>query len=201
MSINNPSPDSGTDLSARRGYHQGNLKEVLLEAARRLVAERGPKGFTLAEAARLAGVSPSAPYRHFRDKEALLVELAQRGFAEFGSRMREAATSGGLGAMGPTYLRFARDEPGYYSVMFAWRKPTDDEVETDSSFTALVSAIARAVPEGAGRDHSRLLGLQVWAMSHGVAGLERAGWPPPSSGVPTPERVLGMAVEALIRPR
>lgn len=201
MSTNNTLPGAESDLAARRGYHHGNLKESLLEAARRLVAERGPNGFTLAEAARLAGVSPSAPYRHFKDKEALLSELAQRGYAEFGARMRAAGQEGGLAAMGPTYLRFAREEPGYYSAMFAWRLPKEGEMDTSNSFTALVTAISRAVPDGGGRDYARLLGLQVWAMSHGVAGLERAGWPHPSSGVPTPEKVLGMAVEALIRSR
>lgn len=198
-----PSPDTaadaGTDLTVRRGYHHGNLRESLLEAARRLTAERGPHGFTLAEAARLAGVSASAPYRHFRDKDALLVELGQRGFAEFGKRMRDAATVGGLAAMGPAYLRFAREEPGYYGVMFGWRTPKEGEVEGSSSFSALVNAIARAFPASVEPERARVLGLQVWAMSHGVAGLERGGWPPGSSGVPTPEEVLSMAVAKLVR--
>src|SRR5208283_2699927 len=64
----------------RRGYHHGNLREALVEAALALIAKKGPAGFTIAEAARLAGVSPAAPYRHFRDAEALLAEVALRGF-------------------------------------------------------------------------------------------------------------------------
>jgi AcrR family transcriptional regulator len=191
--------DAGTDLTARRGYHHGNLRESLLEAARRLTAERGPHGFTLAEAARLAGVSASAPYRHFRDKDALLSELGHRGFVEFGQRMRDAAMAGGLVAMGPAYLRFAREEPGYYGVMFGWQQPKEGEVERSSSFSALVNAIARAFPASVDPERARLLGLQIWAMSHGVAGLERGGWPPASSGVPRPEEVLSMAVSNLIR--
>src|SRR5258708_38007642 len=59
----------------RRGYHHGNLREALTEAALELIAQKGPAGFTIAEAARLAGVSPAAPYRHFRDAEALLAEV------------------------------------------------------------------------------------------------------------------------------
>ena len=77
---------------AERGYHHGNLKEALLEAALRLIAEKGPAGFTFADAARLAGVSPAAPYRHFRDREELLSSIAQRGFEQF-----EAVLSAGLG--------------------------------------------------------------------------------------------------------
>jgi len=63
-----------------RGYHHGNLKEALLQAALGLIAEKGAAGFTFADAARSAGVSPAAPYRHFRDRDELLASIAQRGF-------------------------------------------------------------------------------------------------------------------------
>src|SRR6201994_5050959 len=68
---------------AERGYHHGNLKEALLQAALGLIAEKGPAGFTFADAARSAGVSPAAPYRHFRDREALLADVAREGFGRF----------------------------------------------------------------------------------------------------------------------
>ena len=68
----------------RRGYHHGNLREALVEAALALIGETGPAGLTIAEAARRAGVSPGAPYRHFRDAEALLAEVALRGFERRG---------------------------------------------------------------------------------------------------------------------
>lgn len=185
----------------RRGYHHGNLKEALVEAARQLTAERGPHGFTLAETARLAGVSASAPYRHFKDRDALLGELCRRGFAQFGARLGAAASEGGLAAMGQAYLAFAREEPGYYGAMFSWSDPTppDDAEAKDSPFAALVAAIARSMPETRDRDAARLLALQVWALSHGLAGLERAGLPPPGSGAPAPEVVLADAVGRLIR--
>ena len=64
----------------RDSYHHGNLREALVEAARRLIAERGLGGFAFAELARAAGVSPAAPYRHFRDRGALVAELARQGF-------------------------------------------------------------------------------------------------------------------------
>src|SRR5262245_54366005 len=68
-------------------YHHGNLREVLLEAARKLIEQYGPAGFSLTEAARLAGVSPAAPYRHFRDRDALLAEVARTGFDCFAARL------------------------------------------------------------------------------------------------------------------
>src|SRR5258707_5476558 len=69
---------------AREGaYHHGNLREALIKAARELIKEKGPAGFTFADAARSAGVSPAAPYRHFRDLEALLADLARRSFRPF----------------------------------------------------------------------------------------------------------------------
>ena len=77
-----------------RSYHHGNLKEVLLEAARKLIEQYGPAGFSLTEAARLAGVSPAAPYRHFRDRDALLAEVAKGGFERFAARLDMAWNNG-----------------------------------------------------------------------------------------------------------
>jgi AcrR family transcriptional regulator len=196
-------PASTFDPAARRGYHHGNLREALLEAARHLVAERGPQGFTLTEAARRAGVSPSAPYRHFKDRDEVLTELCQRGFALFGQRLQAAASGGvspaeALSRMGPAYLRFAREEPGYYAAMFAFHGGGTEATAPVRSgpFTTLAQAVASLLPEG-GRA-PRLVALQVWALSHGVAMLERAGMPPPGSGAPPPEVVLENGVAALL---
>src|SRR4029078_1126038 len=75
---------------ARHGYHHGNLREALIAAARRLIAVHGPQGFTLNEASRTAGVSPSAPYRHFRDRNALIEATAEEGFNLFRERLLAA---------------------------------------------------------------------------------------------------------------
>lgn len=194
------------DIAARRGYHHGNLREALLEAARQLVAERGPQGFSLTEAARKAGVSPSAPYRHFRDREEVLAELCRRGFALFGQRLQEAAGGGrspadSLARMGPAYLRFAREEPGYYAAMFAFHAPSGDPEDRsrEGPFAALAEAISGILPPG-GRN-PRLVALQVWALSHGVALLERAGLPAPGSGAPSAEALLESGVAALLGER
>src|SRR5271169_5900374 len=115
----------------RRGYHHGNLREALVEAALALIAEKGAAGFTIAEAARLAGVSPAAPYRHFRDAEALLAEVALRGFELFAAELGAVWNDGrptalrAFEALGRAYLAFARDEPAYYAAMFETRVAFD----------------------------------------------------------------------------
>src|SRR6201989_2202814 len=77
-----------------RGYHHGNLKESLIQAALDLIARKGPAGFTFAEAARWAGVSPAAPYRHFRDRDDLMVDVARRGFDLFTQALASAWDEG-----------------------------------------------------------------------------------------------------------
>src|SRR6185295_14063331 len=79
---------------SERGYHHGNLKEALLQAALGLIAEKGPTGFTFADAARSAGVSAAAPYRHFRDRDELLSDVATRGFALFAADLEKAWDEG-----------------------------------------------------------------------------------------------------------
>ena len=79
---------------ASRGYHHGNLKEALIRAALELIAAKGPSGFTFAEAARSAGVSPAAPYRHFRDRDELIANVAGRGFELFEATLKAAWKDG-----------------------------------------------------------------------------------------------------------
>src|SRR5262245_29834814 len=103
--------------SERRGYHHGNLRDELIRAALDLIAQKGPTGFTIAEAARSAGVSPAAPYRHFRDRDALMTDIAQRGFEVFAESLEKAWNDGrpdpitAFEAVGKAYLAFARNEP------------------------------------------------------------------------------------------
>ncbi|MEV7602637.1 TetR/AcrR family transcriptional regulator [Kitasatospora sp. NPDC089797] len=105
------------------GHHHGDLRNALLRAALELVGERGPHGFTLAEASRRAGVSVAAPYKHFADRETLLAELATQGYREQRSRFAEAV--GGsedpveqLAAFAAAYVRFAAEEPALFDVTF-----------------------------------------------------------------------------------
>src|SRR6516165_12069780 len=85
---------SWTGRGGRRSYHHGNLREALISAALDLIAAKGPAGFTFAEAARQAGVSAAAPYRHFRDRDALMADVAQRGFESFAAALSRAWDGG-----------------------------------------------------------------------------------------------------------
>jgi AcrR family transcriptional regulator len=167
----------------RRGYHHGNLREALIDAALALIAEHGPSAFTVAEAARRAGVSPGAPYRHFRDAEALLAEVALRGFERLAEALATAWREGrpdpvsAFEALGRAYLAFARREPAYYAAMFETRIAREDHpplaAAADRAFAVLRAAAERitaALPPTA-RPPSLMMALHVWALAHGIASL------------------------------
>lgn len=189
----------------RRGYHHGNLKEALIEAARRFIAERGIAGFTLVDAARLVGVTPAALYRHFRGREALLEELAGRGFADLAERLARALTSRGSALerftrMGEAYLAFAEEEPAYYAAIFETRglHVSIDSPARPSPFDMLVEALQTTFPEGFGGVTPRFIALEVWALAHGLATLSSAGHLPKGPGLPDKYELLRAGVLALV---
>jgi AcrR family transcriptional regulator len=166
-----------------RGYHHGNLKEALIRAALELIAQKGPAGFTFAEAARWAGVSPAAPYRHFRDRDELMANVALRGFEKFELALGRAWDDGrpdvfaALDRLGKTYLEFARTEPAYYSAMFEAGVPPSISSELreagDRAFAVLRGAAEKLCAQlpGPGRPPALMVALHIWAMSHGIASL------------------------------
>ncbi len=174
---------SKEDKDSPRGYHHGNLKEALLRAALELIAQKGPGGFTFAEAARWAGVSPAAPYRHFRDRDELLASVALRGFAMFVAVLSKSCDDGrpdffpALERLGKAYLGFARTEPAYYSAMFEAGVPLSSNPELreagDRAFAVLRGAAEKLCAEmpGRGRPPALMVALHIWAMAHGIASL------------------------------
>ena len=201
----------------RQGYHHGNLKEALIEAAQRFIAERGLGGFTLADAAKLVGVTPAALYRHFRGREALVAEVAFRGFSQLAERLGRALQSKGtplerFTRMGEAYLAFAEQEPGFYAAMFSPRpsdgetcgppwaksKPPDGEKTSGSAFDFLVQALSETFPEGFRDVDKRFIAIEVWALSHGIATLDAAGQLPRSPGLPDKYELLRAGVLALV---
>ncbi len=171
-----------------RGYHHGNLKEALLQAALDLIAQKGPGGFTFAEAARSAGVSPAAPYRHFRDRDELLSNVAERGFEQFEKVLAAAWDDGrpdtftAFERLGRAYLTFARDEPAFYSAMFESGLPLDGnaalEAASERAFAVIRSTaerLAALAPPGVARPPALMVALHIWSMSHGVASLFARG--------------------------
>ncbi len=171
----------------RRGYHHGNLREALINAALELIAAKGPFGFTVAEAARSAGVSPAAPYRHFRDRDELIADVARRGFIRFEAELERAWNNGlpdpfaAFERVGKAYLAFARAEPAYYSAMFEAGIPLESYPDLlqagERAFAILRKAAealsARLPPEK--RPPALMMGLHIWALSHGIASLFARG--------------------------
>jgi AcrR family transcriptional regulator len=171
----------------RRGYHHGNLREALVEAALDLIAEKGPAGFTFAEAARQAGVSPAAPYRHFRDRDALMADVGRRGFQRFEQQLSAAWDEGrpSLGVafdrLGKAYLAFAHNEPAYFSAMFEAGLSMTEHRELcdagDRAFAVLrgaCEALVAGMP-AAKRPPPAMMALHIWALSHGIASLFARG--------------------------
>jgi AcrR family transcriptional regulator len=166
-----------------RGYHHGNLREALVQAALDLIAEKGPTGFTFAEAARSAGVSPAAPYRHFRDRDELLSDIAMRGFDMFATALEKAWDGGrpdvqdAFERVGRAYLAFARAEPSYYSAMFESGLSLSDIPElreaADRGYAVLRKAAEDLVATlpAKGRPPASMVSFHVWALSHGIASL------------------------------
>jgi AcrR family transcriptional regulator len=199
------------DNRGPRGYHHGNLKEALIRAALELIAQKGPAGFTFAEAARSAGVSPAAPYRHFRDRDELLVDVARRGFDQFTQALLGAWGEGGpdaftaFGRVGRAYLDFARTEPAYYSAMFEAGVPLDANSELreagERAFAVLRMAaeklIAHVPPER--RPPALMMALHVWALSHGIASLFGRGDAGRRTLPMSPEELLEAGVLVYLR--
>jgi AcrR family transcriptional regulator len=170
-----------------RGYHHGNLREALIQAALDLIAEKGPTGFTFAEAARSAGVSPAAPYRHFRDRDELMSDVAIRGFELFASALDGAWDKGrpdvqtAFERVGRAYLAFARAEPSYYSAMFESGLPlgaTPELREASERAYAVLRAASEALVAtlpAKGRPPASMVSYHVWALAHGVASLFARG--------------------------
>ena len=159
-------------------YHHGDLRAACLRSARELLLEGGSAGLSLRAVARRAGVSPTAPYRHFADREALVAAVAAEGYRELAGYLAaahpEPSTPDDLTAVAVAYVRFALDHPALFRAMFA--EPCDpadaERVEATAVIGVYVGALVRRVfpeadPEG--------MATAVWAMVHGLAFLHLDG--------------------------
>ena len=195
---------------AKRGYHHGNLRQALVDAALELIREKGPTGFTLSEAAKQAGVTPAAVYRHFEGREDLIAEAARQGYEIFADLMEHAYQKGQPSALaafeatGRAYLAFARRFPGHYIAMFE----SGISVNRTPDLAA-VSARARDVLEKAASDlsqhippHKRppaaMFSAHIWALSHGVVELFARNSPGTQSPFP-PEDLLETGIGVYLR--
>ncbi|MFK7869583.1 MAG: TetR/AcrR family transcriptional regulator [Roseobacter sp.] len=183
----------------KRGYHHGNLRQALVDAALELIEVKGPTGFTLSEAAKQAGVTPAAVYRHFAGREDLIAEAARQGYIIFADLMQYAYEKGqpsalaAFSATGRAYLAFARKYPGHYIAMFE----SGISVNRTADLAA-VAGKANAVLEKAATDLSQhipadrrppaaMFSAHIWAMSHGVVELFARNSPGSASPFPADE--------------
>ncbi|GHE95533.1 TetR/AcrR family transcriptional regulator [Streptomyces griseoluteus] len=163
---------------ASSSYHHGDLRAACLRAARELLEEDGSAGLSLRAVARRAGVSATAPYRHYADRDALVSAVAAEGYRELAEHLAaahpEPRTPDELASVAVAYVRFALDRPAMFRVMFA--EPCDPNSEERVAATAAISeyvrGIVHAVFPGVDPD---ALSTTVWALVHGLAFLHLDG--------------------------
>ncbi|MFN3937400.1 MAG: TetR/AcrR family transcriptional regulator [Gemmobacter sp.] len=195
---------------AKQGYHHGNLRQELVDAALRLIEEKGPAGFTLSEAAREAGVTPAAVYRHFEGREDLIAECAIQGYGIFADLMEHAFNDGKPSALaafeatGRAYLAFARRFPGHYMAMFesglsvnAHPGLAQAAARGRATLEAAAARLSEHLPPGR-RPPAAMFSAHVWAMSHGVVELFARGAPGARSPF-SPEDLLEAGIGIYLR--
>ncbi|WP_063012448.1 TetR/AcrR family transcriptional regulator [Nocardia kruczakiae] len=158
-------------------YHHGDLPNALVRAAVELLEESGAPELSLRAAARRAGVSTAAPYRHFADREALLSAVAAVGYGDLAGQLAaahpEPETPDGLAAVANAYVRFALTRPGMFRVMFA--EPcgsADAERAAAEVIEKFVDGIVRQAFPHTDPDATA---TAVWALVHGLAFLHLDG--------------------------
>ncbi len=158
-----------TKPASRRPYHHGDLRRAVLTAALDVIAADGPSSLSLRDLARRAGVSHAAPAHHFGDRTGLLTAIAAEGFGLLATALREAPD---LKEAGVHYVRFAREHPAHFQVMFAPGLLRADDLELTTARTLAGNALREAVsgvdPEGI---EPRLAGVAAWSLAHGFATL------------------------------
>lgn len=193
-------------MSDRKSYHHGNLRQALVDATAGLIPETGPLAFTLTEAARRAGVSAAAPYRHFKGRDELLEEVALQGFEDFARRLERAFDGGrprpltAFMRMGQAYLDFAAARPGHYMAMFeaglSIAGNADLAASSERAQQVLIGAaeiLARPLPPDR-RPPARMVANHIWALSHGVVELFSRGKPGGRSPVSPAEMLESGAI-------
>lgn len=155
---------------ADKTYHHGDLRNTLRDAARAILEEEGLTALSLRAVARRAGVSHAAPYRHFPNHEALLVELVTEGFAELRQGIATAVAGPAqeidrITAIGAAYMRFVARRPGVARLMFGTQIPNRE------NFPELAAAVDSIGEEISAALINPALGIAVWSAVHGLAML------------------------------
>ncbi|MEJ2106152.1 MAG: TetR/AcrR family transcriptional regulator [Acidiferrobacteraceae bacterium] len=195
-----------------RLYHHGDLRNSLLAAAEKLLREQGAADISLREVAKAAGVSHTAPYRHFQDKSSLLQALAAIGYGRLRDALQDvranhaAQPDEALLAAGEAYVMLAVDNPEMTQLMFGGVLPREvSEAElmecSDSAFNALLEIVDLGLEQGIYKEKDRMeIALAAWSMVHGLSMLITAGQLAQYASDPKSVRSLARGVgEKLLR--
>jgi AcrR family transcriptional regulator len=199
-------------------YQHGNLREALVQAGLKLLGEGGVANLSLRAAAQLAGVSHAAPYRHFKDKDALVAAIAEQGFRLLTAAMREevaaldrragagaASVRERLVALGRGYFRFATRHPGYLQVIFGGVLapelcPPELRAAGQEAYLELRNAVADGIARGELRQEDpEVLSLACWANIHGFSHLFVNRALDPAKGAPLAQAAAERLAERLVR--
>ncbi len=159
----------------RPPYHHGSLPQSLVETALEVLHEGGTAALSLRAVARRAGVSPTAPYRHFADKEALLAAVAAHGFGLLAARLMKAdgpadTAEAALVAQGVAYVQFACDDPALFRLMFG-RNGSEAHAALHDAASRAYAVLAQRVAGMADATTRDDLTLAAWSLVHGLASL------------------------------
>ena len=173
--------EAAVAIPGKRGYHHGDLRRALIQAALRQVSAKGPHAFTLRQSARMAGVTHAAAYRHFPDRAALLAAVAEQGFRMLRAsilrgRPRSSNPLKRFQQTGIAYVRFAVRHPEYFRAMFSSEaegaRSASLQKAKDEAFGLVVAGVESCVARGEVRQGAtREIALTAWVAMHGLAAL------------------------------
>ncbi len=189
----------------RDSYHHGNLRYVLLKTSHRLLQKRGPILFSIREVAQQSGVSHTAIYRHFQDKDSILEELARTGFLRLASLQKKASRfqnnpAGYIQPLGMAYIQFALKNPNYYRLMFQTQKKQESlglKRAKLQSYAVLVHGCRYYLRERKNPEAPRRFALMCWSLVHGYSNLAIETDFPKDEASVLDRTVLQMAEEVL----
>ena len=163
----------------KEGYHHGDLRAGLIEATRRLIEEKGPDGFSVSDACRIAGVSTAAPYKHFKDRTEMMVATVLEGMARHRDNMQTAiagipeGSPDRITALGKEYVGFALREPGIFRLKFGGfsDRLDDDRLQQagEATFTRVLEEVAKCLGETDVTPEVQRRGFMLWSFVHGLS--------------------------------
>ncbi|MEO1704966.1 MAG: TetR/AcrR family transcriptional regulator [Pseudomonadota bacterium] len=165
----------------KSGYHHGDLRAGLIEATRRLVEEKGVDGFSVSEACRAAGVSTAAPYKHFKNKDEMVVAVVMEGMMRFQDNMHAAlegipeGSPDRVRALGRQYVNFALTEPAIFRLKFGGYTDALEDENLDEAgqgtFNMVLEEVAKCLGESEITQEVRRRGFVLWSVVHGLSFL------------------------------